>query len=189
MRGKNDNPGDDVLCQLARAGDEAARTELYRRHAPAVMTLAMRMLCQRSCAEEVLQDTFVKAFTHLGEFRHEARFGTWLRRIAVNQCLGALRSPWRQRGRVLGEVSSPAESRDHQIDLTRALEALDPISRAVVWLHDVEGYTHVEIAALMSRTASFSKSRLARGHVALRAALEPDEESSPCMPIPSNSSL
>ena len=183
-------PSDEhVVCRLAAQGDEQARTHLYTQHAPGVMSLALRMLCHRASAEEVLQDTFIKAFTRLDRFRGDAKFATWLRRIAVNECLQVIRSPWRQRAQTFIEVETPAEAKDHQIDLTRALATLDATSRAVVWLHDVEGYTHAEIAGLMGRTPSFSKSRLARGHVALRTALEPDNELSPCMPILNNSSL
>ncbi|MFK8015941.1 MAG: RNA polymerase sigma factor [Gammaproteobacteria bacterium] len=188
MKANTDTTDEALLCKKAANGDQSARSQLYTRHAPAVFTLALRMLCHRASAEEVLQDTFIKAFTRLDTFRQDAKFNTWLRRIAVNECLQLLRSPWRQRAMVLDEVASPDLHKDHQIDLARALGTLDPISRAVVWMHDVEGYTHGEIARVMGRSVSFSKSRLARGHVALRTVLEPESEASECTPILGNSS-
>jgi RNA polymerase sigma-70 factor (ECF subfamily) len=152
-------------------------------HATSIMTLATRMLSRTSCAEEVVQDTFIKAFDRLDRFEGKAAFSTWLRRIAVNECLQRLRSPWHQRAQTFEEAPTPANYTDEQIDLVRALATLDATSRAVVWLHDVEGYTHAEIGKLMDKSASFSKSRLARGHKALRTALNQHDEFSPCAPI------
>lgn len=163
-----------VLCQRAGDGDGDARHALYAAHAAGVMTIAMRLLCERSSAEDVVQDTFIKAFAKLPAFAGRSRFSTWLRRIAINECLQRLRSPWHTRAAEYEESDAPAGSTDDQIDLLRALATLDPVSRAVVWLHDVEGFKHAEIAAAMERTPSFSKSRLARAHRALRSALSPD---------------
>jgi RNA polymerase sigma-70 factor (ECF subfamily) len=71
-------------------------------------------------------------------------------------------------------------------DLERALESLPALSRTVVWLHDVEGYTHVEIGRLLGYTTSFSKSQLARAHLRLRELLDPPDEALPCMPVSTN---
>ncbi|MFK7885904.1 MAG: RNA polymerase sigma factor [Gammaproteobacteria bacterium] len=174
---------ESALCRRAARGDTQARHDLYLAHATGIMTLATRMLSRPSCAEEVVQDTFMKAFDQLGRFEGKAKFSTWLRRIAINECLQRLRSPWHQRGQSFVEAQTPGQHTDEQIDLLRALATLDPISRAVVWLHDVEGYTHVEIGEMMDKTTSFSKSRLARGHKTLRAALNQHDEFSPCVPI------
>jgi DNA-directed RNA polymerase specialized sigma24 family protein len=69
-----------------------------------------------------------------------------------------------------------------RVDLEAALEAMSPTARAVVWLHDVEGYTHDEIATLMDKSTSFSKSQLARAHLRLRALLAPEREAGSCTP-------
>ncbi|MEO1576958.1 MAG: sigma-70 family RNA polymerase sigma factor [Pseudomonadota bacterium] len=159
------------LCRRAAEGHVGARQALYSAHAAGVMTLAMRLLCERAAAEDVVQDTFMKAFEKLHTFSGQSRFGTWLRRIAINECLQRLRSPWHTRGEVYEESDAPAGSTDDQLDLLKALATLDPVSRTVVWLHDVEGFKHREIADLLDRTPSFSKSRLARAHKALRTAL------------------
>ncbi|MEM6639282.1 MAG: sigma-70 family RNA polymerase sigma factor [Pseudomonadota bacterium] len=168
---------DTGLCARAANGDRNARRALYIEHADGVMTVAMRILCDRAQAEDVVQDTFIRAFDKLGTFRGQSRFSTWLRRIAINQCLQRLRSPWHTRSEMFVEADAPENSTSDQIDLLRALATLDAVSRAVVWLHDVEGFKHREIAEAMGRTVSFSKSRLARAHRALRDALDPPADS------------
>ena len=164
------------LCLQAASGTHKAQAQarraLYDAHAGGVMTLAMRLLCERAAAEDVVQDTFLKAFEKLAGFSGRSRFGTWVRRIAINECLQRLRSPWHTRGQAYLETDAPQGSTDDQIDLLKALAQLDATSRTVVWLHDVEGYKHREIADLLGRTPSFSKSRLARAHATLRDLLD-----------------
>jgi RNA polymerase sigma-70 factor (ECF subfamily) len=120
----------------------------------------------------------IAMYEHLEDFRGEAPFGAWVRRIAVSRCLMSFRSPW-QRARVALEswteeapaaVESEARTAD-LIDLDRALARLSPLTRTVVWLYDVEGWSHEEIAHAFERTVSFSKSQLARGHARLRTEL------------------
>ena len=175
------------LCRRAAHGDTEARRALYAAHAGGIMTMAMRLLYERAAAEDVVQDTFLKAFEKLHTFSGKARFGTWLRRIAINECLQRLRSPWHTRGQAYEDAAehagAPPGCTDDQIDLLRALGTLDGVSRTVVWLHDVEGFKHREIADLLGRSVSFSKSRLARAHRSLRMALESGDglaSSSPC---------
>jgi RNA polymerase sigma-70 factor (ECF subfamily) len=107
-----------------------------------------------------------------------------------------LRSPW-HRGVRWMEGLTPAESAavpagvaaaasGQLMDVERALARLGDTARAVVWLHDVEGYTHAEIGALLGGTASFSKSQLARAHLRLRELLEPDGVETSCMPVSTN---
>jgi RNA polymerase sigma-70 factor (ECF subfamily) len=165
----------------ARGGDRAAHAELYAAFAGPVFTLARRMLASKAQAEDVLQETFVEVLCKIAGFRGEAEIGTWIKRIAINKCLMYLRSSWVSRRAPEGDEPS-AEHRsgalDQQLALERALDEVPDMARAVVWLHDVEGYTHAEIGRLMGRTASFSKSQLARAHERLRSLLEgPEEES------------
>ena len=165
----------------ARAGDRTAHAEIYTAFAPSVFTLARRMLASSSLAEDVLQETFIDVLRKIGGYRGEAEIGFWIRRIAINKCLMHLRSSWVSRrladgdDRVALEPTRPA-ALDDQIALERALDELAGVSRAVVWLHDVEGYTHKEIGGLMGATASFSKSQLARAHERLRASLHGETE-------------
>jgi len=159
--------------ERARRGDMHAHARLYETFAPMVYTLACRMLASRSEAEDVLQETFVEVIRNMRTWRGDGEFGVWLRRIAVNKCLMHLRSCWVSRQAPLdGEPPAPARHAASGLALERALAALPAKARAVVLLHDVEGYTHQEIGRLMGRTASFSKSQLARAHDRLRELLQ-----------------
>jgi RNA polymerase sigma-70 factor (ECF subfamily) len=162
----------------ARAGDVAARRALFERTAPGALALIRRLVRHAALADDLLQDTMIAMYEHLEDFRGEAPFGAWVRRIAVSRCLMSFRSPW-QRARVALEswteeapaaVESEARTAD-LIDLDRALARLSPLTRTVVWLYDVEGWSHEEIAQAFERTVSFSKSQLARGHARLRTEL------------------
>jgi RNA polymerase sigma-70 factor (ECF subfamily) len=167
---------DSATLALAKRGDTQAHADLYAAFSPFVYTLARRMLASTAAAEDVLQETFVDIIRKISTFRGEAELGFWIRRIAVNQCLMHLRSAWSLRRvdteHFDGESNPVATSSDERIELERALDALPATARAVVWLHDIEGLTHREIAKLMGRTASFSKSQLARAHERLRILLD-----------------
>ena len=165
----------------ARRGDRAAHAEIYTAFAGPVFTLARRMLASKALAEDVLQETFVEVLCKIAGFRGEAEVGTWIKRIAINKCLMHLRSSWvSRRGPEVEEPVGEYRSGglDQQMALERALDQVPDVARAVVWLHDVEGYTHAEIGRLMGRTTSFSKSQLARAHERLRELLEGVEEES-----------
>lgn len=168
----------------------SAHAELFNRFAAPVFTLACRLVKRRDVAEEVLQETFLDVMRRIASYRGEAPFGFWLRRIAVNRCLMVLRSYWEQHAEVLDdELPDLAGDLNRALlnaDLESLLERLPAVSRTVLWLHDVEGYTHQEIAALLGKSTSFSKSQLARSHVRLRAMVTDDaarDEVSVCMPI------
>jgi RNA polymerase sigma factor (sigma-70 family) len=179
---------EEVLVQ-ACAGEEAAREAIYTALAPATLTLIRRMVGQRALSEDIFQDTMMTLFERLPQFRREAPLGAWLRQIAITRCLMYLRSPWR-RARLCLEGADPAEFSDTShvtpgyhgewIDLERALAALTPTARAVVWMYEVEGYSHQEIAREFGRSVSFSKSQLARAHARLRAWFEPQETRQSC---------
>jgi RNA polymerase sigma factor (sigma-70 family) len=175
----------EPLLAAARAGDVAARASLFEQVAPAALRIIRRLVNHRAMAEDLLQDAMIAMYEHLDDFRGDAPFGVWVRSIAVSRCLMAFRSPW-HRARValesFTEDQKPwpveAESRTSDlIDLDRALARLSPVTRAVVWLYDVEGWSHEEIAKSFDRTASFSKSQLARGHARLRGELSPPSTS------------
>lgn len=163
----------------ARRGDRDAHAELYASFAGPVFTLARRMLASKALAEDVLQETFVEVLCKIDGFRGEAEFGTWIKRIAINKCLMYVRSSWVVRRVSVEGDELAAEQRsgvlDQQLALERALDQVPDVARAVVWLHDVEGYTHAEIGRLMGRTASFSKSQLMRAHERLRGLLDGSE--------------
>ena len=177
--------------EAARAGDVNVRSALFERVAPPTLAIIRRLVAQRAMAEDLLQDTLIAMFEHLSDYRGEAPFGVWVRSIAVSRCLMAFRSPW-HRARVALESwtedswSGPSEAEGRTsdlIDLDRALARLSPVTRAVVWLYDVEGWSHEEIAKAFDRTLSFSKSQLARGHARLRDELRPPDQSGMVLPL------
>jgi RNA polymerase sigma factor (sigma-70 family) len=185
------NPSPSIPSETvdrARGGDRAAHAEIYAALGGPVFTLARRMLASKPLAEDVLQETFVEVICNIERFRGEADIGTWIKRIAINKCLMHVRSSWVSRR--APEIDEPAAEHrsglvDDQMALERALDRVPDVARAVVWLHDVEGYTHAEIGRLMGRTTSFSKSQLARAHERLRELLEgtpPNTETSLCTP-------
>jgi RNA polymerase sigma factor (sigma-70 family) len=184
---------DEALLREACAGGESARQALYLALAPATLNLIRRLVGHRALSEDIFQDTMMAFYERLSQFRGEAPVGAWLRRIAIRRCLMYLRSPW-QRARlclepvdfgVAAEVAAlitPGYAGE-LIDLERALASLAPTTRAVVWMFEVEGYSHEEIAREFGRSLSFSKSQLARAHRRLRAWFEPEEDRPSCSVI------
>jgi RNA polymerase sigma-70 factor (ECF subfamily) len=180
---------DEVLWR-ACAGEERAREAIYRATAAATLTLIRRIVGQRALAEDLFQDTMMTLYERLPQFRREAPLGAWLRQIALSRCLMHLRSPWRRARLSLmpedsaAQITAPAlvtsGYRGEGIDLERALAALPATARAIVWMYEVEGYSHQEIAHEFGRSVSFSKSQLARAHARLRAWLEPQETRQSC---------
>ena len=169
----------DSLLARAKRGEAAAFEQLYRWFERPVYTLALRLTGQREEAQEVLQDTMLKLFDRLAEFRSESPFWGWLRQIAVNEALMRLRRRGRQDNEQefdeaelpSGDTLLPPQAADAAL-LTEALTRLPDTTRSVLWLYHAEGFTHEEIAAQMGRTVSFSKSQLARGTRKLRALLD-----------------
>lgn len=167
----------DLVLARARRGDLSALETLFRAHEGAVYNLARRLCRHPEDAEEVLQETFLEVSRSLVRYRGDGPLSAWIRRIAANKALARLRRERIRRAESLTDateddprLAAPEIERHvpERLDLEAALERLPAISRAVVWLHDVEGYTHEEIGELMERTASFSKSQLARAHRRLR---------------------
>ena len=173
----------DALLRRAQRGEASAFEQLYRRFERPVFTLALRLTGQREEAQDVLQDTMLKLFDRIGEFRGESPFWGWLRQIAVNEALMRLRRRTR-----LAEAEEADEETLEAHDLLlppaaadaallgQALQRLPDATRSVLWLYHAEGYTHDEIAGLMGRTPSFSKSQLARGTRKLRELLKIEQE-------------
>ena len=175
-------PQDDDAALVRRAADGDARAfeQLYRKHAGRAHGAIWR-ICGRNQAraEELTQDAFVRAWGKLAEFRFESAFGTWLYRLAVNVALMDVRS---RRGAEDLEVpilerefqESTGSARRHELglDLERLVAGLPPRARAVLVLHDVEGWKHEEIAAELGMAVGSSKAQLHRARGLLRARLE-----------------
>ncbi|HET6628761.1 MAG TPA: RNA polymerase sigma factor [Woeseiaceae bacterium] len=174
---------DSGVVRRAARGDAHAHAILYRAFSSPVYSICLRFTRVPAQAEDLLQETFMEVIRSLPAFRGEAPIGSWIRRIAVTKALMFLRSAWHSRGQSLdddwddltpgraGALGVSAEP-DRALDLDAALATLPPVGRAVVWLHDVEGFTHREIADYMGKTESFSKSQLSRAYQRLRPLLE-----------------
>jgi len=173
----------DAVLQRARAGDALAQERIYAAVAPATLTLIRRFVGYGATSQDLFQDTMMLMYERLDEFRGAAPFGAWLRQIAISRCLMHLRSPWQRArlhwsalegadGALVPALITHACSTD-ALDVERALARLTPTARAVVWLYEVEGYSHEEIARAFGRSVSFSKSQLARAHARLRASIAP----------------
>jgi RNA polymerase sigma factor (sigma-70 family) len=183
---------DELLLARAQAGNEAALEALFRHFETRVYTLARRLTRTPHDAEDVLQETFLEVVRSIKRFRREGSFEGWIRRVAVSKALMRLRQ---QAARIPEEELTqemaaavaadsnhgvaPVATAPERLDLEAALARLPGTTRFVIWLHDVEGYSHEEIAAATGRTASFSKSQLARAHARLREMLGPRAEG-PC---------
>ena len=170
---------DAARVRRVRGGDVAAARELYDAHAARVYRLAFRFAGDAAHAEDWVQETFIRAFQRLPEFRGEAAFGTWLRAIAVSVALNGLRSARRREGREVAleaaeQVAAHAPSGlDPRVAgrLNAALEALPERARAVVVMHEMEGYAHAEIAASLGISEGNSKVILLRARQRLRELL------------------
>ncbi len=168
---------DDVV--LAAGGDQSAFERLYRAHVARIHSLTRRMLGIHE-ADEVTQDIFVRTWQKLGQFRGDSAFSTWLHRLAVNVVIERRRSFAIQRERMTDdpsaldfvEVAPPRP--DLTVDFEHAIEHLPPGAREIFVLHDVEGYKHREIAALLDITAGTSKRQLHRARMLMRKHLQGD---------------
>jgi len=195
MAGFSDIQIDPETATAAREGDVSALGRVYEACAPAAYTLLRRLVRRDAVAEDLLQETFADVIQHISSFEGRAPLPMWVRSIAVRRGLMYLRSPWHRslewleaRPDIQPATGAEATRADRCEDLGRALTTLPPLARAVVWLHDVEGYTHGEIASELGRTVSFSKSQLSRAHARLRQVLEREgltgaEETPACTPI------
>jgi RNA polymerase sigma factor (sigma-70 family) len=184
----------ESLVAAAWSGNATALEAVYVATAGPIYTVLRRLVRRPAIAEELLQETFVDVLEHIGAYEGRCPLPGWIRRIAVNRALMYLRSPWHRSLEWLdkdpgGVDRLPAiqEGAAEPFDagLERALMTLPALSRAVVWLHDVEGYTHTDIGFALGRTPSFSKSQLARAHKRLRELLAGNEivsEGAPCTP-------
>jgi RNA polymerase sigma-70 factor (ECF subfamily) len=169
---------DTDLITGARAGDRLAARRLYDRHAPRVYRLIFRMVGEDALAEEYTQDTFVKAFHRLDQYRGESSFSTWLHSVAMSSVLTGFRRRKRLRAREaeLEEASSVAVRPDEpdpslQARLKIELERLPERLRMPVVLHDIEGFTHREIGEMLDIPQGTSKARLFEARARLREAL------------------
>ena len=166
------------LVDRARRGDLDAFEALYRSHVGRVYAVCVRMTGDRPTAEELTQETFVRAWQRLGTFRGDAALSTWLHRVAVNIVLAHNRATSRRpeghadsEDAVLGRHAPERVRPDVAVDLERAIASLPPRAREVFVLHDVEGHTHDEVSGLTGMAVGTLKAHLHRARRLLREAL------------------
>jgi RNA polymerase sigma factor (sigma-70 family) len=172
---------EDELVGRARRGDVDAFEQLYRVHSGRVFALCLRLAADQVEARELVQDVFVRAWEALPRFRADASLTTWLHRIAVNAMLERRRGEKRRTSRVslvddeedgdLPGAAVPAPDVGATIDLERAIASLPPGVRRAFVLHDVEGYTHEEIATMTGLASGTLRAQLHRARQLLIRAL------------------
>ncbi|MDQ6612675.1 MAG: sigma-70 family RNA polymerase sigma factor [Gemmatimonadota bacterium] len=170
---------DAVIVRKSIEGDERAMRLLWNQHAPHVDAVVRRLAGDPDLAEDIAQEVWIQIFRALPSWRGDAKFSTWLHRVAVNRTLNALRSTRRQAAveTPIEEDSAFVEQDGERSMLAETIEGaarqLSPGARTVFLLHDVEGYTHEEIAAELGITAGGSKSQLFKARAKLRRLLAP----------------
>lgn len=171
----------ETVLAHARRGDVRALEQIYRLFERPAWTLALRLCGDAEDAREVVHDAMLRVFERVAQFRGESPFWGWVRQIVLNEALMRLR---RERGKVFEEIdeavepetdSAPAWLWSDSARLDAALNRLPAATRSVIWLYHVEGCTHAEIAGMVGKSVSYSKSQLARGIARLRALLESSE--------------
>ncbi|GAC1563925.1 MAG: hypothetical protein PVS3B3_35140 [Ktedonobacteraceae bacterium] len=203
-----DGNDDAVLILAAMAGDMDAFARLVERHTERIYSLAMRLLGNTDEAEDATQEAFIRAYSHLAEFRNTAAFATWLYRIALNICRDQLRhrqtrehyaEMWRinhlwNNERYSVDPEQVALALEDRQMLNGALAQLPACYRATILLHDVDGLTMSEVATLTGVPLPTAKSRLRRARMALvtlldESARKGDSAITEMNPVPSQSRI
>ncbi len=168
---------DQLILKRARDGDEEALRSLWSQHSPHIDAVVRRLCGDAELAADIAQEVWIQIFRALPGYRGEAQFGTWAHRIAVNRTLNALRKVRRiEKWEVDIDDDSAATEMDSDRgflaeSIDEAMRQLSPGARTVFVLHDVEGYTHEEIAERLGITSGGSKSQLFKARAKLRRLL------------------
>ena len=166
---------DEMTLAQARRGALPACERIFRSFQQPAYSVAFRICQCPETAQEITQEAFITVFRKLGQFRGDAPFWCWLRRVVANHAISTLRRNAKMRETELQDFHAQETGAEEQLglamDLEAALASLGDEDRAVVWLHDVEGYGHQEIADMFGMSESFSKTRLSRARARLRQLL------------------
>ncbi len=170
---------DTTLIQRAIDGDERAMRQLWSLHAPHIDAVVRRLVGHEDEAADIAQEVWIQIFRALPTYRGDSQFGTWAHRIAVNRTLNALRRT-RRLARIETDIDEDTAFVEHGSErallaasIEDATARLSPGARTVFVMHDVEGYTHEEIATELGITAGGSKSQLFKARAKLRKLLAP----------------
>jgi RNA polymerase sigma-70 factor (ECF subfamily) len=185
------------IVRNAQGGDMRAHTQIYQMYSQSVFSLACGFCRNQQCAEDVLHNTFIKLIDKIGLFQNRAPFGMWLRQIAVNESLMHLRKQKKHHSALstdehmfldagfgslddeddIFERSDFTQAHEAQNEVSGVMSSLPEHVRLVVWLKEVEGYTHEEIAKLVNKSPSYSKTLIARAYKFLRGKIRDGESS------------
>src|SRR5262245_43521651 len=179
---RTEGSSDLDLAKAAAAGDVDAFEELYRQHNRRVHSLCLRMLGSSSKAEDMTQEVFLQVFRKIGSFRGDSAFTTWLHRLTVNQVLmhfrkrGVKLEHTSEEGDFTNVVETPIQSTRRismveKLALEKAISELPPGYRTVYVIHDIEGYDHEKISAMLDVSIGTSKSQLHKARMRLRELL------------------
>jgi RNA polymerase sigma-70 factor (ECF subfamily) len=172
-------PTDQITIRRAINGDEGALRAIWTQHAPRIDALVRRLVGDPDQAADVAQEVWIQIFRALPGYRGDSQFSTWAHRIAVNRTLNALRALKRV-SKLEVEIEEDSSMVENDGDrsllaqtIDEAVQQLSPGARHVFVLHDVEGYTHEEIAIELGITSGGSKSQLFKARAKLRRLLAP----------------
>lgn len=180
----NQNP--DIHSKLiaqCRKGDSRSQYRLYKLYAKAMYNVAMRMLANKMDAEDVMQEAFVSAFRKIDDYRQDASFGAWLRKIVINHCINFMqrkRSFFKNLDESFAEAADFFEENEDYVFppelIHESVKLLPEGSRIVLNLHLFEGYKHREIAQMLKISESTSKSQYQRAKILLKERLLQHEQ-------------
>ncbi|NDK39181.1 RNA polymerase sigma factor [Pseudoxanthomonas gei] len=163
------NPEEAALLRKARWGDHDAFARLYQAHAKAIHALAYRLTGNAAAAEDITQDTFLKMLGFLSGLRSDAPLRPWLKRVAANAAIDRLR----REQRFVSAADDDAwpdtwPDQSQNLEMMGMLQRLPPLARTLVWLHEMEGWSHPELAQRFGHSPSWSKSIVSRALAKLR---------------------
>ncbi|MEO0571856.1 MAG: RNA polymerase sigma factor [Bacteroidota bacterium] len=166
------------LVEQCKANDRNSQLLLYRKYCEGMFCVAMRFLKNEDDAEDVLQESFIKAFQRIHQFKGEVTFGAWLKRIVVNGCIDFLKSKKQRMVELDESYMHIADEEDWKVEDTidlkevkNAIEQLPDNYKYVVQLYLIEGYDHNEIAGILKISETASRTRLLRGKGKLKELL------------------
>lgn len=171
-------PATNVLVERCRNGDRQACRQLYEQYAKAMYNICLRMVNQAAEAEDVLQESFLQVFTHIGSFRGESSLGAWIKRIVINNCLNHLKKRKLRFVEIDEDMEKPVEDSPDEIQFSltveRVREAIRQLPdgyRIVLNLYLMENHSHREIASMLGITESAAKTQYHRAKEKVRELL------------------
>ena len=164
------------VIRRCQDGDRKAMEEIYSNYKSSLFNLTYRYTRNMSSAEDLLQDIFIKIFTGIRKLRSPEAFNAWVYRTAINACISATRKSGRGKIIPLNEINKPDEAEvenvHFKLDMEKAVSFLPSKQKAVFLLHDVQGFTHGEIARVMKWSEGTSKSQLFKARMKIRGYLK-----------------